>query len=182
MTLNLHELLSERDQSIAARYIGSLYREPDAVIAPDGNPYLYRWHVVPRNPDANVYLHIQVASDPERPLHDHPWDNTSVILSGGYTELVAPSPFAIRTTHQRFEGQTIHRPAEQAHRLILPGNVPYTMTLFFTGQKRREWGFWCNDHRGRPQWRAHSDCIVINENGQSVFREPEELVINDASY
>jgi hypothetical protein len=42
------------------------------VIAPDGQPYLYRWHVIERNPEANTYFHIQVDDDPERPLHDHP--------------------------------------------------------------------------------------------------------------
>ena len=44
------------------------WREPDMTIAPDGIPYLYRWHVIPRNKTANVYFHIQVADDPERPL------------------------------------------------------------------------------------------------------------------
>jgi hypothetical protein len=67
--------------------IGNPLRYPDLVIAPDGKPYLYRWHVFPQNAAAGVYFHIQVQSDPERPLHDHPWDNTSVILSGGYDEL-----------------------------------------------------------------------------------------------
>lgn len=178
--LNLHELLSEEDLEVFCRYVGSPYTPPDVTIAPDGSPYLYRWHVVPRNPDANVYLHIQVASDPERPLHDHPWDNTSHILSGGYDEIVLPgTPFAIRQVFRRFKGQTIHRRAEEAHRLILPSGVPYTMTLFTTGKHERTWGFWCNDHRGRPVWVPHTDCIVFDEDGRSVFREPENLSVYD---
>lgn len=157
--LNLHELLTEEDFEVFCRYAGSPYTPPDVTIAPDGNPYLYRWHVVPRNADANVYLHIQVASDPERPLHDHPWDNTSHILAGGYEEIVAHSPFSIRQRYVRFKGQTIHRPAELPHRLILPETTPYTMTLFTTGKKIRDWGFWCNDYRGRPVWKPHWECI-----------------------
>lgn len=119
--------------------------EPDMTIAPDGKPYLYRWHVVPRNPIANVYFHLQVASDPERPLHDHPWDNTSVILAGGYTELYSPNPggkFHDVEEFARKPGDVIHRKAGHAHRLILPEGVKYTMTLFTTGPRIRDWGFW----------------------------------------
>src|SRR5208282_5517483 len=105
---------------------------------PDGEPYLYRWHVIPRNDYANVYLHIQVANDPERPLHDHPWDNTSVILAGGYDEMhqrhpAASSPVTLRKMR---EGNVIHRKAEEAHRLLLASPLGYTMTLFSTGPKR----------------------------------------------
>ena len=104
---------------------GQGLREPDFCIAPDGVPYLWRWHVVPRNEHANVYFHIQVTDDPERPLHDHPWDNTSVILAGGYDEQVhrwgdphsgyAPLPPATRKVR---EGDVIHRKAEEAHRWL----------------------------------------------------------------
>lgn len=125
--------------------------KPDLAIMPDGSPYLYRWHLIPQNSRANVYFHIQVASDPERPLHDHPWDNFSVILSGGYDELWDPAPEIplgeglppiIRSFRK---GDTIKRKATEAHRLILPEGIPYTMTLFSTGPKYNNWGFWYPD-------------------------------------
>jgi len=141
--------VTDHDKEIASQYIGSLYRPPDLVIAPKGyGEYLFRWYVIPRNREANVYFHIQTQSDPERPLHDHPWDNTSVILSGGYDEIIDTEPESIMEgqcyTVQRNKGDVIHRPATWAHRLLLPLYHPYTMTLFTTGPKVRKWGFWKN--------------------------------------
>ncbi len=146
--------LTEHDRGIAAQFIGSLYRPPDLVIAPAGvGEYLFRWYAVPHNRDANVYFHIQTASDPERPLHDHPWDSTSVILAGGYMEILDTKPsdtwpeYAVsqsRVTVRRHPGDTIFRPSHWAHRLILPAEIPYSMSLFSTGPKVREWGFWEN--------------------------------------
>jgi len=172
MSFDLHPIIDEEHWGLACRHIGSLYRPPDLVISPDGNPYLYRWHVIPRNLDANIYFHVQVASDPERPLHDHPWDNTSIILAGGYNEIVQ-TPGAFRQVYTRRVGDIVHRPAEQAHRLVLPGHLKYTMTLFVTGPKVREWGFWCYDHRGRSVWVPQHQCIVNNPDGTSVFKEPD---------
>ena len=145
-------------------------KKPDLVIGPDGsNPYLYRWYLIPRNEKANVYFHIQVARDPERPLHDHPWDNTSVILSGGYDEVYNVFPEDRLGTFQRTRevrsGETIHRRATEAHRLILPPDIPYTMTIFSTGPKVRDWGFWFPDG-----WR-NADDVLATENGMSIMKE-----------
>lgn len=134
------------DAALAQSIIGSINRPPDLVIAPDGHgEYLFRWEVIPRNNQANVYFHVQTQSDPERPLHDHPWDNTSVILSGGYDEIIATRPgtsWLNPEVWRRHAGDVVHRPATWAHRLILPLEIPYTMTLFTTGPKVRKWGFW----------------------------------------
>jgi hypothetical protein len=154
---------SLEDRSIAHRYIGSLHTPVDRVIAPDGNPYIYRWHVIPRNSHANVYFHVQVADDPERPLHDHPWDNTSVILAGGYEEVLMswPGVDPSRRHYDRKVGDVIFREASWAHRLLLAPGVKYTMTQFSTGPKVREWGFWYPDG-----WRPADD-VVENDNGFS---------------
>lgn len=144
-----HYHVTRADYDLAVGIVGSGFRQCDLPIMPDGNPYLFRWHVVPHNHRANVFFHIQVADDPKRPLHDHPWDNMSVILSGGYTELLAHEmdcptpdrkPFIIQ--YKRLTGAVIHRDASDGHRLLMPEGVPYTMTLFTTGPKRRRWGFW----------------------------------------
>lgn len=168
-------LLSDKDRALAASLLGS-ERAPDLDIQPDGTPYLYRWWVTPRQKAANVYMHVQVASDPERPLHDHPWDNQSVILSGGYHELLLTKPpWGLTRTRECYEGQTYHRLAEEAHRLILPEGVPYTLTLFTTGPVRRDWGFWLPDYRGYPIWVSHNECIINTPDGRSVFKQPEKL-------
>lgn len=149
-------ILDADDYKLACDIVGGdeWLEYPDVVLAPDGEPYLYRWHVIYNNAHGNVFFHIQVRSDPERPLHDHPWDNTSVILSGGYDEFYEPSPQLVplgadgsftRMMRCLRKGDTVHRKATTAHRLILPSDIPYTMTLFVTGPKRREWGFWYPD-------------------------------------
>lgn len=162
--------INEHDQEIAARYIGSLYRPPDLVIAPAGHgEYLFRWHLIDRNRDANVYFHVQTQSDPERPLHDHPWDSTSVILAGGYDEIIDHSPGTLYLrrgpyTSIRVPGDVIYRPATWAHRLILPPNVSYSMSLFTTGPKVRDWGFWTD-----KGWVAFND-MTVETDGKSQWK------------
>lgn len=151
---------------------GGYPRQPDLTIAPDGVPYLYRWHLTRRNKKANVYLHVQVASDPERPLHDHPWDNQSVILRGGYKEIIATriDPDGRPMRVERFDrqvGDVIPRVASQPHRLLLPDYYKYTITLFSTGPKVREWGFWYP-----TGWKSADDVTRLID-GQSVHvKEP----------
>lgn len=164
----LHRILRAEDWQIASEFV-NLSREPDVVIAPSGGvDYLYRWHLIPRNPHANVYFHVQIASDPERPLHDHPWDNQSVILAGGYQEIMQDAKGMIPHLEQRRTGQTVWRKAEVAHRLVLPPTEPYTMTLFTTGAVRRDWGFWIGG-----VWYSHKDCLSHDKQGKSTFHYPE---------
>lgn len=135
-------IVSPADLEIARRY-GATERKADLIIAPDGNPYLYRWWII-RSLDACVYFHVQVADDPERPLHDHPWANMSVILAGGYDETFQTRPAdgspirhrALRT------GDVAFRTEHEAHRLELPSGYAYTMTQFTTGKEVKRWGFW----------------------------------------
>ena len=153
------------DREIAHDILGWL-RQPDLVIAPDGlDPYLLRWRVIPRNRTANVYFHIQLKSDPDRPLHDHPWDNTSVILAGGYNEIIA-LPNEEAKTVLRATGDCIHRRADTPHRLILPEDVPYTMTLFTTGPHKRDWGFWATDG-----WVSHTEFVSLEGNKSILTKE-----------
>ena len=162
--------IAKKDQGIATQMIGSLYRPPDLIIAPAGHgEYLFRWHVVPRNKEANVYFHIQTESDPERPLHDHPWDNTSVILAGGYDEILEEYPQSGPTMYPRRQGEVIHREATWAHRLLRPIEVPYTMSLFMTGPNIRTWGFWT------PQgWVKHDD-MTVETDGKSQWKGISKL-------
>ena len=162
------------DEDLYLNIVGD-FRAPDLVIAPDGHPYLYRWHVTPPKMPANVYFHIQVSDDPERPLHDHPWDNMSVILSGdGYRELLSlsegePFPDTINTFIRR-PGDVIFRRAKQAHRLLLmPGERGYTMTLFSTGPKINDWGFWY------PEGKRPYQDVTVMKDGMSVHIKPGSM-------
>lgn len=119
-----------------------------------GDGYMDRWYILPRNKEQNVYLHRTMQNDGDV-MHDHPWDNTSLLIWGSYIEETPTDNFL------RSPGDVIHRKAEDAHRLILVGD--YTISLFFTGPKRREWGFLCpngwvdwktftgNNHSGRSE-------------------------------
>jgi len=180
----LPSFLTQHDWEIFVRTLKGRCRPADLIIAPDEKPYLYRWHVIPRNDQGNVYLHIQVADDPKRPLHDHPWDNTSNILAGGYDELQMRRPYVPFEANdywvrgedyshigppdtefvRRRPGDVVFRRAETGHRLFLAEDVPYTMTLFTTGPKRRRWGFWY------PEGWVDAAEVCVEEDGKSIHR------------
>ena len=126
-------------------------RNPDFII---GDNYMHRWWVIPRNKVANVYLHRIMHSDDDRALHDHPWENTSVLIAGRYVEHNADGSIL------REAGSVVTRKATDAHRLeILPGE--HAVSLFFTGPIVREWGFHC------PQgWRLWKDFVDARDSGQ----------------
>lgn len=123
----------EQMQAWAAGIMAS--RPRDFVIGAD---YMHRWWAIPRNEFANVYLHRIMHSDDDRALHDHPWDNISVVLSGRYLEHMPGMSGPV----ERKAGDVVTRRARDAHRLeMLPGEE--AISLFITGPKVREWGFHC---------------------------------------
>lgn len=146
-------------------------REPDFVIGGLDNPYLLRWYLTPwsglyrdippqdrtrwqrfvtRLP--NLYLHIVLRSDDDRALHDHPWPNLSIPISGCIIEhTIAAGGIHHRRTLR--PGDLVFRRGPSAHRLEVPsertGNY---WSLFLTGWRSREWGFHCPE-RGWVHWR-----------------------------
>lgn len=141
-----------------------LSRTPDLIIGDPADPYMHRWHVVPRNETMNVYLHKILRSDDDRALHDHPWWNTTWVLEGGYWEHWR----AVDGEYMRDwrpAGWTGDRRAESLHRLELdPSRAPYAITLFTTGPKVREWGFQC------PNGWVHWEDFTDGPNGETVGR------------
>lgn len=128
------------------------FRAPDFVIGKPGSVYMNRWWVIPRNPFFNIYLHEIRRDDDDRALHDHPWVNCSIVLKGGYWEVLPeyrPSlswPVPPTRTVWRKPGSIVLRRPTSAHRLVV-GNVHARggacWSLFVTGPVVREWGFWC---------------------------------------
>lgn len=161
-------MLKAEDRAIVDNLLGKSPRAPDLTITTEeGADYLYRWHMTERSYEANDYFHIQTSSDPERPLHDHPWDNMSVILAGGYNELRQENPPDGTVMRVVRAGATVFRKAHEAHRLILPPGIPYTMTRFFTGPAKKDWGFWI-----ARDWYPASLCTRDIGGGRSVFIYP----------
>jgi hypothetical protein len=131
-------------------------RPPDFVIQRDGRPYLRRWYLIPRNAGMNVYLHHIMQDDLDRALHDHPWDNTTIILKGRYVEITPQGKI------WRWAGDVVHRRAEDLHRLIVGNGEAWT--LFITGPKRREWGFACEG--GWVHWEDFVDPLDSGKIGK----------------
>lgn len=109
----------------------TMRREPDFVI---GGDYMRRWYIIPRNEMMNLYLHETLRSDDDV-MHDHPWDNTSLVIAGGYLEHTPDG------TYSRSPGAIVSRKATDAHRLELMHGR--SISLFLTGPKVRDWGFHC---------------------------------------
>lgn len=147
-------------------------RPPDFIIGPEDNPYMRRWFVIPRNPYQNIYLHEILRSDDDRAGHDHPWDNQTVIIEGGYEErgyLPAEPWIPLRIRWVRKAGDYVSRRATDTHRLIVPEGGR-AVTLFTTGPRIREWGFWCpGDETREPRWVVWTD-FTSGENSGLVGR------------
>src|SRR5580692_360411 len=94
--------------------IRPFWREPDFYIGGKDNPYLLRWHVIPRNRFFNIYLHKFLRDDDDRALHDHPLGSCSIILKGGYWE---HQPDGLKLL--RKPARPYFRRATQAHRIEL---------------------------------------------------------------
>lgn len=129
----------------------AMTRPPDLEIGGAADPYLRRWHLIPRNPVCNVYLHQIRRADDGRALHDHPWINLSLILAGGYHEVVFARPprrgrpLPTTVVRARIAGDVVGRRSKVAHRLVPCGESCWS--LFVTGPRLRAWGFWCPQGR-----------------------------------
>lgn len=138
-------------------------RPPDLVV---GDGYMERWSLAPYRREGedskpNVYIHRFSGDDDDRALHDHPYDNVSVILKGAYWEHVHQEPRSIINgryatwAHLRREGEVVERKADHAHRIEMNGSGDKVITLFLRGPRVREWGFWCPG--GWRSWKEYTD-------------------------
>lgn len=139
-------------------------RAPDVVIGGQDKRYLRRWFVIPRNPVFNVYLHQFLRSDDDRALHDHPWlFNASWLLMGAYIEhTIKAGGICVRTFRET--GSFKFRWGAAPHRIELLTIADFVTslpvnrrpiscwTLFITGPRVREWGFYCME-RGWIHWK-----------------------------
>lgn len=130
-------------------------RPPDYVVGKPDDPYLLRWWVIPRNPFFNVYLHQFLKDDESPDYHDHPWFNITVVLRGRYLEFVKG-----KGVFSRRAGHVVFRLPSTAHRILTCHDVGErkpveTITLFITGPRVRQWGFFCGE-RWVP-WQRYTD-------------------------
>lgn len=150
-------ILQELATSLIER---ALQREPDVIIGGKDDPYLLRWHLIPRNPLFNVYLHCFLRSDDDRALHDHPWLWCSVLLRGGYIEHTIAAG-GVHRRDQRLAPSVRFALPTKAHRVELIDGAS-AWSLFVTGPRVRQWGFHCPE-RGWVHWKEFT-----SENGNEI--------------
>jgi hypothetical protein len=133
--------------------------KPDEIIGEESDPYLLRWWIF-KCRWFNIYLHRFLRDDDDRALHDHPWNSFSILLKGKYCEArhltdvstIYADPAATVKCH--LKSKFIYRKATYRHRVILLTKTAWT--IFITGPKIRDWGFWCEGNRFVP-WQEFCD-------------------------
>lgn len=147
----------------------------------DGTPYMGRWWLMPRcllawaPPEGeqpahlkprswvpvSVRLHHIRGSDEDRHLHDHPFDNWSLVLEGGYWEVIPKTidPSFLRVpdggVHERTDyvwrapGAFIRRRASDRHRIKLATELG-AWSIFVQFGKVQPWGFYTP--HGKVYW------------------------------
>lgn len=161
-----HRLFSRCGDALIQR---ACRRPPDFVIGGHENPYLLRWHLIPRNPVFNIYLHKFLRDDDDRALHDHPWFWCSILLRGGYFEHTVSAGGIKRERAREAPSLKISSPW-RAHRIelfpwfheiddrladITSENINDRLpawSLFITGPRIRQWGFHCPE-QGWVHWK-----------------------------
>lgn len=98
--------------------------------------YMRRW--ILRTPWGTLRLHNILRSDEDRHLHDHPFDFTSLLLTGGYDEVTPKHFHASQLVKSWPRFSIVRKRAEESHRLIVHKPL---WTLVVSGPKRRSWGF-----------------------------------------
>lgn len=117
----------------------------------DGRPYLERYFIC-RAFGWQVYLHHFVASDPDRGLHDHPWDRAiSLVLAGGYTEVRRNSALDEQIKRRVGPGRLNLLDGRTHHRVIIsPGKTAWS--LFMHGPYVKPWGFYRREPDGSTRF------------------------------
>lgn len=102
--------------------------------------YLKRLHVV-QTPYFSICCHWIISPDQERDLHDHPVSFLSIILRGGYTDVVRVARDGLWGTEQQIHRFIRYIPGTfwWTHRIVAV--KPKTLTLCFMTPNKREWGF-----------------------------------------
>lgn len=116
--------------------------------------FMTRYYIV-RGRTANMRLHHILRSDAERDMHDHPWDFTSHLLSGGYREFT-PDGVA-----DYWAPAVLHRKATDVHRIELLAGPMWT--LIITGPWLKPWGFYTAN--GFVPWQQYHATLLTHGEG-----------------
>jgi len=125
-----------------------------------GEPYLERYHLFRLPGGGGAYIHRFLSSDPDRGLHDHPWERAlGIVLSGGYLE---QRKSGADVTERRLGAGSINRlTGDDFHRIVLPGKQQ-AWTFFMHSAKVRDWGFLTTDGTNNQTFTPHNQ---VNDEG-----------------
>jgi hypothetical protein len=122
----------------------------------DQNLYLLRMWITPPvlrsngelESENSLLLHLFARGDDDAALHTHPYQFTTTILCGSYTEYMPPLYWNPKHVHGpvwneykkfRQAGDTVTKELDELH--CVGECEPGTMTLLRTGKRLRIWGF-----------------------------------------
>lgn len=97
-----------------------------------------------QTPLFGIYLHTHEREDTYRALHDHPWNFTTLILRGYYTEkhYRPKSEVLDEAEYRTWRRFSIHHMNANKDAHVITEVEPKTISLLLAGRKRREWGFY----------------------------------------
>ena len=143
-----------------------------------GEIYMERYWLVPPGEGVHttIRLHHTKRSDHDRALHDHPMPSTSIILAGGFWEIMPEDqdqPCSLDLVRfqriWRKPGDVVTRKASDRHRLQLPeGETCWSM--FIMGPKEQNWGFY-DPTQGYRYWREYLDDWTTESVNDSMKNE-----------
>src|SRR3546814_10406590 len=85
-------------------------------------PYLEKWHLSREDDGSARLMHHILRSDGDDELHDHPWDNRTLMVTYGYWEITRDG------RRWNAPGDIVIRKAHEFHRIELePGTHPLTL-------------------------------------------------------
>jgi len=128
-------------------------------------PYLTRHYFTKRSTEGRrfgVYLHYFHMGDPDASLHNHPFDSSfSIILTNGYLEerWDKSTEQVVLNTLRPGDFNIIRQ--NDFHRVDLRNPTKGAWTIFFSGTKVSDWGFWWP---GVHPYVSHQDYIRSRDN------------------
>jgi hypothetical protein len=126
---------------------------PFKEISRDGSVYMIRYTLCER-PEGRTYVHRIYRPDGDDDPHNHPWQATARILSGGYDEELWSDDGSGFVTIKRRAGLPPHPINLSAYHRIVHVR-PDTWTLFTVGPKHRDWGFFDQKLDRHVPWREY---------------------------
>lgn len=109
------------------------------IVSKYGQVHFRRYRLL-QTPWFAIYIHQILKSDEDADMHDHPWNFTSFILDGSYTEVCKIAPDFVSTYFAIYNvGDVVKHKSEDAHKIAI--QTPEVWTLVFTSGRTRDWGY-----------------------------------------